>query len=62
MDQVDSITNESNVTREVEAEVAAGTEDFELKVLDCGTNYQMESASSTCLSCFCGSGCFCGSA
>ncbi|XXT15670.1 hypothetical protein WME94_36030 [Sorangium sp. So ce429] len=40
-------------------------ESFELKLVDCGTNYQNEivrdKSLPSCLSCFCGSGCFCGS-
>ncbi|HEX4420724.1 MAG TPA: hypothetical protein VH165_22570 [Kofleriaceae bacterium] len=41
-------------------EISGEDGEFELKMLDCGTNYQLESLP-TCLSCFCGSGCFCGS-
>ncbi len=36
-------------------------ESFELKIVDCGTNYQTEPTAPSCMSCFCGSGCFCGS-
>jgi hypothetical protein len=42
-------------------EVSSENGEFELKMLDCGTNYQVDSSLPTCLSCFCGSGCFCGS-
>jgi hypothetical protein len=54
MENVETITNQT---------VNSGSEigEFEIKMLDCGTNYQMDADLPTCLSCFCGSGCFCGS-
>jgi len=54
MDNVEAATNEA-------VDNGPG-EEFELKMLDCGTNYKMDPSLPTCLSCFCGSGCFCGSA
>jgi hypothetical protein len=54
MDNVESFTNATTNN--------GPSEEFELKMLDCGTNYQMDASNSTCLSCFCGSGCFCGTA
>jgi len=54
MEQVNTVSSESVTT-------VSADNDFELKMLDCGTNYQMDPSSVACLSCFCGSGgCFCG--